>query len=149
MDITKGAQEHQHHYFMCFSPQHVPIHFSDLAPAPACSEAEGYRDKVCQLLHTICILQRPVRPPSTFGLSWAGVLTLHTPAQWFTREINVLSGRGVSQPLRVQYSRDWIPLAALSIRQGKCSQKPLYLNNVFKQKYIGRQCEFLRDDSSM
>ena len=65
MAITEGVQEQQHRYFMCFSSQHVPIHFSDLGPTPACSEAEGYGDKVCELLHTICILQGPVRPPST------------------------------------------------------------------------------------
>lgn len=44
--ITEGVQEQQHHYFMCFSSQHVPINFSDLGPAPACSETKGYEDKV-------------------------------------------------------------------------------------------------------
>lgn len=87
MAIAEGVQEQLHHHFMCFSSQHVPINFSDMGPTPARSEAKGYRDIDCEVLHTICILQGPVPPPSMrplSGLSWARVLTLYTPPQWFT-----------------------------------------------------------------
>lgn len=83
MAITEGVQEQWPHYFMCFSSQHVPVRFSDLGPAPASSEAKGYRDKVCELLHIIAICRDHYvhHPHSHFWLSWARVLTLHTPPQ--------------------------------------------------------------------
>lgn len=64
MAITEGVQEQLHHRIMCFSSQHVPINFSDMGPTPACSEAKGYRDIDCEVLHTISILQGPVHLPS-------------------------------------------------------------------------------------
>lgn len=58
MAIAEGVQEQQHHYIMCLSSQHVPIHFSNLGPTPACCEAEGYRDKVCVSWYTLCAFCR-------------------------------------------------------------------------------------------
>lgn len=103
MAITEGVQEQQHHYIMCFSSQHVPIHFSNLGPTPACCEAEGYRDKVCvswDTLFAFCKDQCTHHPCCHF---WAelhkGFNITHTIIVLHNKKIHVLPHRDDSQLL--------------------------------------------------
>lgn len=88
MAITEGVQEQQHHYIMCLSSQHVPIHFSNLGPTPGCCEAEGYGDKVCVSWYTLFAFRREQCTHHPCCHFW---VELHkgfniTPSQCFTKK---------------------------------------------------------------
>lgn len=120
MAVTEGVQEQQHHYIICFSSQLVPIHFSNLGPTPACCESEGYRDKVCVSWYTLFAFCRDqcahhpcchfwVELHKGFAITYTTITVLHNKNE-------CPSTQGWQSVLWVWYSRDWIPLAAWSIR---------------------------------